>query len=191
MENTILVEVSARHVHITKEQLEVLFGAGHELTPKKYLSQPGQFASEERVTVVGPKRELANVSILGPCRKAAQVELSATDARSIGLTPPIRESGDIEGTPGCTLVGPAGKLELDKGVIVAKRHIHLTPEEAAARGLEDKQNVSVKISGPDRALTFGDVVVRVRADFAPAMHVDTDEGNAACIGPNCQGEIIK
>ncbi len=188
---SVLVEISARHVHVTEETLHVLFGADHELTVKKELSQPGQFASNERVDVVGPKRTLANVSILGPCRKADQVELSATDARSIGIVAPIRESGDLEGTPGCKLVGPCGEVELENGVIVAKRHIHLDPASAEELGVEDKQIVSAKIDTPERSLIFGDVVIRVSDKFCPAMHVDTDEGNAAGIAGSAFCEILK
>ncbi len=185
----ILVETSARHVHVTKEALETLFGAGYELTVKKMLSQPGQFASNERVTVVGPKKEMANVSILGPCRSANQVELSATDARSIGLDAPVRESGDIAGSAGCKLVGPAGEVEISEGVIVAKRHIHMTPADAQAAGVADKDVVKVACGGEGRKLVFDDVVIRVRDDFATAMHIDTDESNAAG-GPK-EGEIIR
>ena len=188
---SVLVEISARHVHVTEETLHVLFGADHELTVKKELSQPGQFASNERVDVVGPKRTLSNVSILGPCRKADQVELSATDARSIGVAAPIRESGDLEGTPGCKLVGPCGEVDLANGVIVAKRHIHLDPATAEELGLEDKQVVSTKIDTPERSLIFGDVVIRVSQNFTPAMHVDTDEGNAAGIVGSATCEILK
>ena len=185
----ILVETSARHVHVTKEALETLFGAGYELTVKKMLSQPGQFASNERVTVVGPKKEMANVSILGPCRSANQVELSATDARSIGLDAPVRESGDIAGSAGCKLVGPAGEVEISEGVIVAKRHIHMTPADAQAAGVADKDVVKVACGGEGRKMVFDDVVIRVRDDFATAMHIDTDESNAAG-GPK-EGEIIR
>lgn len=185
----ILVETSARHVHVTKEALETLFGAGYELTVKKMLSQPGQFASNERVTVVGPKKEMANVSILGPCRSANQVELSATDARSIGLDAPVRESGDIAGSAGCKLVGPAGEVEISEGVIVAKRHIHMTPADAQAAGVADKDVVKVACGGEGRKLVFDDVVIRVRDDFATTMHIDTDESNAAG-GPK-EGEIIR
>lgn len=185
----ILVETSARHVHVTKEALETLFGAGYELTVKKMLSQPGQFASNERVTVVGPKKEMPNVSILGPCRSANQVELSATDARSIGLDAPVRESGDIAGSAGCKLVGPAGEVEISEGVIVAKRHIHMTPADAQAAGVADKDVVKVACGGEGRKLVFDDVVIRVRDDFATAMHIDTDESNAAG-GPK-EGEIIR
>jgi len=145
-----IVETSARHVHVTKETLETLFGAGHELTKKKDLSQPGQFACEERVTVVGPKKELANVSILGPCRPADQIELSATDARSIGIAAPIRESGDVAGSGACKLVGPCGEVEVKEGVIVAKRHIHMTPADAEAFGVSNGEIVAVKIESPER-----------------------------------------
>ncbi len=179
MEKKVMVEISARHVHVTKEHLEALFGEGYELTPKKDLSQPGQFACEERVTVVGPKRQLANVSILGPVRVATQVELSATDARSIGVPIVIKESGDIEGTPGCEIIGPKGSITIDKGVMVAKRHIHMTPEDAKNYGVEDKQIVSVELNSPERKTIYGDTVVRVSEKFALAMHIDTDEGNAA------------
>ena len=187
----ILVETSARHIHVTKETLEILFGKGHELTKKKDLSQPGQYACEERVTVVGPKKELANVSILGPCRNADQVELSATDTRSIGLPIVIRESGDIAGTPGCKLVGPCGEVEIKEGVIVAKRHIHLTPETAEKLGVKNKDIVWVKINTPERKAVLGDVVVRVSETFADAMHIDTDEANAISAGPGLEGEIYE
>lgn len=185
----ILVETSARHIHLTQEHVEILFGAGHQLTKKKDLSQPGQFACEERVTVVGPKRELANVSVLGPVRTASQVELSLTDARSIGISTPIRESGDLEGSAPCKLVGPAGEVELTEGVIIAKRHIHITPEDARSFGVADKEIVKVRIDKEGRALIFDDVVVRVSASYATAMHIDTDESNA-CGGAN-SGEIVK
>ena len=187
----ILVETSARHIHVTKETLEILFGKDHELTKKKDLSQPGQYACEERVTVVGPKKELANVSILGPCRNADQVELSATDARSIGLPIVIRESGDVAGTPGCKLVGPCGEVEIKEGVIVAKRHIHLVPETAEKLGVKNKDIVWVKINTPERKAVLGDVVVRVSETFADAMHIDTDESNAIGATPELYGEIVK
>ena len=190
MEKKVLVETSARHVHVTKETLEILFGEGYELTVKKELSQPGQFASNERVAVVGPKGSFPAVSILGPVRPANQVELSLTDARSIGVTAPIRESGDIEGSGACKLVGPKGEVEIDCGVIAAKRHIHATPEDAEKYGLEDKQVVSVKIDSNGRSLIFGDVVVRVSPKFSLAMHIDTDESNAAGATPGLMGEII-
>ena len=186
----ILVETSARHAHITEEQLAVLFGEGHQLTKKKDLSQPGQYACEERVTVVGPKGEMAGVSILGPTRPAGQVELSLTDARKLGLAAPVRESGDLEGSAPCKLVGPCGEVELPCGVIAAKRHIHLSDTEAAEFGLTDKQVVSVKIESNGRSLSFGDVVVRVSPKFAAAMHIDTDESNAAGCAGEVWGEII-
>ncbi len=185
----ILVEVSARHVHVTQETLEVLFGKGAELTKKKDLSQPGQFVCNEKVTIVGPRGEMA-ASILGPVRKENQVEVSMTEARKLGIAVPVRESGDVAGTPGCKLVGPAGELEIENGVIAAKRHIHLTPETAAEIGVKDKQIVSVATGGEGRKVVFGDVVVRVSPNYAPAMHIDTDEANAACIGGATEGEII-
>jgi hypothetical protein len=192
MDNQVLVETSARHVHVTEADLETLFGKGYQLTPKKNLSQPGQFACEERVDVVGPKKTLAGVSILGPTRSATQVELSLTDARSIGVTAPIRESGDVAGSGACKLVGPKGEVELKEGVIAAKRHIHMTPADAAKMGIQDKDVVRVKIpSAAGRALVFDDVVVRVSDRFALAMHIDTDESNAACAAPGTMGEILK
>ena len=190
MAKEVMVEISARHVHVTKETLEILFGKGHELTNKKDLSQPGQFACEEKVTIVGPKAEL-KASILGPCRPADQVELSLTDARTIGVTAPIRESGDVAGTGVCKLVGPCGEVELKEGVIAAKRHIHMTVADGEKYGLKDKQIVSVKIPSEGRALIFDDVVVRVSDNYFLAMHIDTDEANAACVVPGkCTGEIL-
>lgn len=186
-----IVETSARHVHVTTETLAILFGEGHELTKKKDLSQPGQFACEERIDVVGPKKTLTGVSILGPVRPEDQVELSATDARSIGIAAPVRESGDLDGTPGCKLVGPCGEVEIKQGVIVAKRHIHMTPEDAAAFGVEDKQIVWVKIQTPERSAILGDVVVRVSPKYALAMHIDTDESNAVLGSRDQVGEIVE
>ena len=191
MENKVLVETSARHVHVTQEHLEILFGKGYELTKKKDLSQPGQFACNERVAVVGPKNQFPAVSILGPVRKATQVELSASDARSIGVTAPVRESGQIAGSGACKLVGPKGEVEITEGVIAAKRHIHMTPADAEAFGVEDKQVVSVKIDSAERSLIFGDVVVRVSENFALAMHIDTDESNAVLAPAGVMGEVIK
>ena len=190
MANKILVETSARHVHLTREHVEILFGKGATLTHKKDLSQPGQFACEERVTVSGPKKDIPNVIILGPERPASQVEISFTDARTLGVTAPVKESGDVAGTPGVKLVGPCGEVELNEGVIIAKRHIHMTPEDAAALGVEDKQIVSVKVDS-ERTTIFGDTVVRVSPKFALAMHIDTDESNAACAFGSCYGEIVK
>ena len=185
----VIVETSARHIHVTQETLETLFGKGAQLHNKKDLSQPGQFACEEKVTLVGPKGQM-NVSVLGPVRPADQVELSLTDARALGITVPVRESGDIAGTPGLKLIGPAGEKQISEGAIAAKRHIHMTPEDAAEFGVSDKQIVSVKLDTP-RALIFGDVVVRVSPKFALAMHIDTDECNAACAFGQVFGEIIK
>lgn len=185
-----IVETSARHAHVTAETLEILFGKGATLTPKKDLSQPGQFACEERISVVGPKNTLNGVSILGPVRPADQVEISATDARSIGIAAPIRESGDTAGSPGCKLVGPCGEVEISEGVIVAKRHIHMTPADAEALGVQDKQIVWVKVETPDRSAVLGDTVVRVSDKFSLAMHIDTDESNAVFGGRDLTGEII-
>lgn len=190
MEKNVMVETSARHVHVTEETLEILFGKGYQLTKKKDLSQPGQFACEERVQVIGPKNSFPAVSILGPTRPADQVELSASDARSIGVAAPVRESGDIAGSGACKLVGPKGEVELKEGVIVAKRHIHMTPEDAANYGVKDKQVVSVKIDSPERSLVFGDVVVRVSPKFKLAMHIDTDESNAVMAGRDATGVIV-
>nr|WP_249317908.1 phosphate propanoyltransferase [Yeguia hominis] len=185
----VMVETSARHLHLSQADLETLFGAGAELTVKKELSQPGQFACNEKVEVVGPKGSL-KMSVLGPVRKETQVEIALTDARKIGISAPIRESGDIAGTPGCKLVGPKGEVEIPCGVIAAKRHIHFTPAEAAEAGVSDKQIVSVKVDYNDRALIFGDVVVRVSPSYAAAMHIDTDESNAAALPGTVDGEII-
>lgn len=190
MERKVLVEVSARHAHVSREHLDILFGKGYELTVKKYLSQPGQYAANERVDVIGPKRELKNVSILGPVRNATQVEISLTDARSIGVLAPIRESGDTKQSAPCKLIGPKGEVELEEGVIVAKRHIHLTPADAEKFNVKDKQIVSVKIDTDGRSSILGDVVIRVRDDFASAMHIDTDEGNAVGINGEIFGTII-
>ena len=185
-----IVETSARHVHVSQEDLETLFGKGYELTKKKDLSQPGQYACNEKVTIVGSKKEMA-ASILGPVRPASQVEISLTDARSIGVAAPVRESGDIAGSGACKLVGPCGEVELKEGVIAAKRHIHATPEDAEKLGVKDKDVVSVKIDTDGRSLIFGDVVVRVSPKFALAMHIDTDESNAAGCGREVHGEIVK
>ena len=187
----VLIETSARHVHVSREDLDVLFGEGYELTPKKDLSQPGQFACEERVAVVGAKGQFPADSILGPTRPSSQVEISASDARSIGAAAPVRESGDIADSGACKLVGPKGEVELSEGVIVAKRHIHLTPDAAAEFGVEDKEVVGVKVESDGRSLIFGDVVCRVHPNFAPAMHIDTDESNAAFAAPGMMGEIVK
>ena len=191
MSNKVLVETSARHIHVSRKDLEILFGEGYELTPKKDLSQPGQFACEERVDVVGPKKTLPGVSILGPVRPDTQVELSLTDARSIGVAAPIRESGDIAGSGACKIVGPKGEVEITEGVIAAKRHIHMTPADAEVFDVKDKDIVSVKIDDNGRGLVFGEVVVRVSPSYALAMHIDTDESNAACVAPGTMGTVIK
>ncbi len=185
----VIIETSARHVHLTQEHLEILFGKGFELHVKKELSQPGQFASEEKVRVEGTKSAFPAVSVLGPVRPATQVELSLTDARSIGVVAPVRESGDVKGSGAVKLVGPCGSVELTEGVIAAKRHIHTTPEEAQALGVADKDIVSVQIDGP-RALTFDEVVVRVSPKFVHRMHVDTDEAQAAGLTGETIGKII-
>ena len=190
MENKVLVETSARHIHLTAEAVEALYGKGAELTVKKELSQPGQYAAgNEKITLVGPKGTLA-VSVLGPTRKANQVELSFTDARTLGLKAvPVRESGDVAGTPGLKMVGPAGEIEISEGVIIAKRHIHMTPADAEAFGVEDKQIVKVRLN-TERPLIFDDVVCRVNPNFALAMHIDTDECNAAGAFGEVYGEVI-
>ena len=197
----ILVETSARHVHVTQETLEVLFGKGTELTVRNPLSQPGQFASGQRVDIVGYKLNKAtgekvetrikNVSILGPVRKENQVEVSLTDARTLGIAAPIRESGNIAGSGACKLVGPAGEIELSEGVIVAKRHIHMTPADAEEFGVKNGEIVNLEVKTAERSLIFGDVVVRVRADFALACHIDTDESNAAGCSGTVYGRIVK
>ena len=177
MDNKVLVETSARHVHLSQQDLETLFGEGYQLTNKKDLSQPGQFACTERVDVVGAKKTLAGVTILGPVRGKSQVELSLTDARSIGVTAPIRESGDVAGSGACRLVGPKGEIELQEGVIAAKRHIHMTPESAAQYGLKSGDEVRIKCLSA-RPLILENVAVRVSDKFATDVHIDYDEANA-------------
>ena len=190
MKTTILVETSARHVHLTEEHIEVLFGKGATLTHKKDLSQPGQFACEERVTLVGPKKSIPNVIVLGPARKATQVEISYTDARTLGVNPPVRESGDVANSAPCKIIGPMGEVDIEEGVIVARRHIHFTPAEAEEYGCTDKQIVKLAIDSADRKTVFDDVVVRVSEKFALAMHIDTDEANAAAVAGSCTGIIL-
>ena len=190
MDNTFIVETSARHIHLTHEAVETLYGKGAVLEVRKMLSQPGQFAcANEKITLVGPKGSLS-VSVLGPERPQNQVELSFTDARALGITPPVRESGDIAGTPGVKLVGPAGELEISEGCIVAQRPIHMTPADAEAFGVSDKEIVKVRLDTA-RPLVFDDVVVRVSPKFALAMHIDTDEFNAAAAFGAVQGRIVK
>lgn len=186
-----IVETSARHIHVTQEALEILCGKGAQLEVKAWLSQPGQFVSTTRLEIVGPKRSIAGVSILGPVRKANQVEISLTDARSIGVVAPIRESGDVKGSGAVKLVGPCGEIELTEGVIAAKRHVHMTPKDAEEFGVSNGQIVKVRCGGEGRKVVFEDVVIRVREDFALAMHIDTDESNAAGCAGQVFGEIVE
>ncbi len=186
-----LVEVSARHIHLDRAAMDVLFGEGSELHAIKELSQPGQYAADEKVLLKGPKGQ-ASVRVLGPLRNETQIELSLTDARTLGVKAQIRESGDLEGTTGgLTMVGPAGELVLEKGVIAAKRHVHMTPADAEKYGVTNGEIVNVRIDTDGRSVVFGDTVVRVSDKYALAMHIDTDEANAAAIGGTAQGEIIK
>ena len=185
----VLVETSARHVHLSQEAIDTLFGKGYTLTNKKDLSQPGQFACEEKVEVIGPKGSL-KMSILGPARPASQVEISLSDARTLGVKAPVRESGDIANTPGCTIKVGDNIVEISEGVIVAKRHIHMTPADAAEIGVSDKEIVKVKLDTA-RPLIYDDVVVRVSDKFALAMHIDTDECNAAGAAGEVYGEVVK
>jgi len=191
MENMkILVECSARHVHVTKSDLETLFGAGYTLHNVRELSQPGQFLTEEKLRIEGPKGFMDRVSILGPERPATQIEISITDARKLGITPPVRESGDVAGSAPLKLVGPAGSVELSQGAIIAKRHLHITPEESEKYNLRDKETVMVMVPG-ERALVFDETVVRVSEKFRARMHIDVDEFNAAGLSGDVMGEVIK
>ena len=183
-----LVEVSAHHIHLTQEHVEALFGKGHQLTKHADLSQPGQFACKEQLAIVGPKGKIERVRVLGPARKYTQIEIAMTEQYKLGVHPPVRESGDINDTPGCTLEGPAGSVAVDRGVICALRHVHMTPADALSYGVRDKSSVRVRIEG-DRPLVFGDVLVRVDPSFALAMHIDTDEANAASVKTGAQGYI--
>lgn len=191
MSKNVFVEISARHLHVSEEHLAILFGEGATLTPKKDLSQPGQYACEQRVDVVGPRGTIKGVTILGPTRPSTQVEITLTEARQLGIKALVRESGFIEGSEGCTLVGPNGSVSIEQGVIAAKRHIHMTPEDAAEFNVSDKDIVSVSVHSQERSLVFGDVVVRVSEKFALAMHIDTDEANAAGLSGACEGILIK
>ena len=181
------LEASGRHVHVTAEQAVALFG--HPLTPDRPLSQPGQYLARERVTVVGPKGEFCNVAVLGPDRKEAQVEVSLTDGRTLGIQPPVRLSGDVKDSPGCTLMGPAGNVKLDMGVICAKRHIHLTPKDGQRFGVADRQVVKLQ-TFTGRPAVFEDVVVRINPEFSPAVHLDYDEANACGFQKGDWGRII-
>lgn len=186
----VIIEGSARHAHVTKEHLQVLFGEGAVLHNKRELSQPGQFLTEEKVRVEGPRGGIDGISILGPERPQTQVEVSFTDARVLGLTPPVRESGDLAGSCPVKIIGPAGSIEVEEGCIVAKRHIHITPEDAEKYGLKDKEIVQVKVDG-NRACIFDEVVMRVSDRFRTRMHIDFDEVNASMIGANQTGLVIK
>ena len=181
------IEASGRHVHLTKEQAQTLFG--HSLTPQKPLSQPGQFAARERLTVRGPKGEFQNVAVLGPERSSAQVEISLTDGRTLGITPPIRPSGDISGTPGITLIGPRGTVELTEGVLAAQRHIHLSPEEGRRFSVTDGQTVRLQ-TFTSRPVVFENVQVRVHPEFRGAVHLDYDEANACGFRQGDLGRIL-
>ena len=185
----VIVEISARHLHLSQEHLDILYGAGYKLTPQKDLSQPGQFACAEKVEVIGPKGSM-KMSILGPVRPATQVEVSMTDARSLGIKAPVRESGDVKGSGAGKLVGPCGEIDLAEGVLVAKRHLHIIPEDAAAAGIVDKQIVKIAIKSAERSLVFDDVIARVSPTCATRVHLDTDEANAAGISGEVEGEVI-
>lgn len=185
------IETSARHIHVSEADFKKLFGENAELHYVKELSQPGQYLCEERITVKGPKGVFENMAILGPFRKETQVEVSLTDTRKLGVPGVIRQSGDIQGTPGCTLIGPNGSIEIDKGVIVAKRHIHMTPDEAITLRVRDNDEVFVLTKSYGRALIYADVVVRVHRDFNLSMHVDTDEANAFSSDAEPYGVIIQ
>ena len=189
----ILVETSARHIHLTKETLEYLMGEGFELTPKKMLSQPGQYVSTTRLNLVGPKKSIANVSILGPVRSVNQVEVSLTDVRTLGASAPVRESGDVNGSGAIKIVNPENGKEVDlsEGLIVAKRHIHMTSKDAEEFGVNNGDNVKVRIEGTGRSLVFDDVVIRVSDKYSLAMHIDTDESNAAACSGEVFGTLIK
>ncbi|MFT9846938.1 phosphate propanoyltransferase [Aneurinibacillus sp. REN35] len=189
MNNIVPVGVSNRHIHLSQKDVEALFGAGYELTPMKALSQPGEFAAEETVTVIGPKHEIHHVRILGPIRARTQVEISRSDSFVLGVKAPIRMSGDLAGTPGITLAGPAGEVKLEEGVIVAQRHIHMTPQDAERFGVKDKDVVQVKTMG-ERPLIFDKVMVRVHASYGLDFHVDTDEANAAGLQTGDLVEIL-
>lgn len=185
------IETSARHIHIRQSDFELLFGKGTVPTFKANLSQPGQYVCQERITIQGPRGTFENVALLGPCRAETQVEISMTDSRKLGIPGVIRQSGDTKDTPGCTLIGPAGSLTLDHGVIVAKRHIHMTPFQAVQLNVRDNDEVFVITESYERSLIFADVVVRVSPSFALAMHVDTDEANAFASDSSPKGTILK
>lgn len=185
------INASNKHIHLDQDDLDKLFGKGYELTFKKALKQPGQFASEEKVQVIGPKGSFPGIRVLGPLRKDTQLELALTDCRQIGIDAPIRESGNVKGTPGCRLVGPKGEVELEYGVIVAKRHAHFSPEDAKEAGVENGQIVKIKIESEERTTIYDDVVCRVSDSCATEVHIDTDEANAAAMGGGAVCEIVE
>lgn len=185
------IETSARHLHLCREDFEKLFGEGKDLTPVKELSQPGQYLAKERLNVIGPKGMFKNVAIIGPLRNVTQMEISVTDARKLGVPVVIRQSGDIDGTPGMTLVSDMGSVDLEEGIMVAKRHIHMTPKEARRMKVKDNEEVFVVTESFDRSMIYGDVVVRVSDDYRLAMHIDTDEANALSGGEEAFGVILK
>ena len=189
MSNKILVEVSARHIHISREDLEKLFGRGYKLTKLKSLNQPGEFSCKEIVTLKNKDKKLEGVRIVGPVRKNTQVEVSKTDAYHLNLDVPLRISGDLKGSASVTVIGPKEKIKLDEGVIIAKRHLHANPKEAKQLHLKDGDNVSIKVSG-ERSVTFNKVKVRVNKDYSLATHIDVDEGNAAGINQKAEGKIV-
>ncbi|EOI01896.1 ethanolamine utilization protein PduL [Enterococcus moraviensis ATCC BAA-383] len=190
-ERGFLVEASGRHVHLSQEHIDRLFGKGYQLTIDKYLSQPGQYASKERLTIMGPKGALHNVVILGPARKASQVEVSGTDALALGVKVPVRESGDIEGTPGVVLINGSKMVALEKGLIIAKRHVHVAAKDAVKMNVVQGEIVKVRINSEQRSLIFDDVVIRVSDKFATAMHIDYDEANACSFKKGTRGYIVK
>jgi acetate kinase len=189
-EKKIPVAISARHIHLTQASVDTLFGVGHQLTRRNDLSQPGQFACNETLTVVGPKNSIERVRILGPIRPKDQVEISRTDEFFLGIDAPIRASGDVKNSPGVTLVGPKGKIDLKQGVICAWRHIHMTPDDATHFGVKDRDIVEVAIEGTGRGLIFGDVLIRVSSEFCLEMHIDTDEANAAELNQGDEGALV-
>ena len=189
--NPLVVNISARHCHLSQQSVELLFGQGHQLTPKKWLYQEGQYAAAESVTLIGPRsRVISNLRILGPCRDFDQVELASTDAISLGFKIPVRNSGNIAGTPGCMLMGPAGSLAMNEGVIRAAPHVHMAPEDAAYYGVENKTFMKLRVGG-DLGMTFDRIFVRVDPSFKLEVHIDTDEGNACGFGPDLPCELIK
>ncbi len=186
----VTIEGSGKHLHLSREHLDILFGKGFELEVKKYLTQPGQFVSNSKVDVIGPKGTISGMSVLGPCRRETQIELSFTDARKVGFEPPIRLSGELEGSPGCTIVGPEGRVTIDRGVIVAKRHLHCSPEDAAKYGIKNGDTVKIKVGG-ERGLVFENVECRVGPTHATYVHLDYDEINAAALFGDKTGFVLK